>query len=339
MPDPIVAADALPAVSSTAADLSPALEPADDLASLNETELATWRSTGEMPSTSPVTTPPAASSAATPGTSPAASTDATPQPAGSDPAASATPGADKRIPELLADRARERDRAERAERRLAELQRPTQPPSDARPAASSAAPAGPVAPDPETFPYGTADPGYLKALTAHTVATTLAAERATWEAGQRQARAEQESRQALAAFDERVAASRVLHPDFDDVALKAVTDIQPGSLADLFVLENKPDEHGVGGAEVLYFLQQPANRAEQKRILALSTMDQMIALVRLGDRLKVGAPAAATSVPPPPPTLATRPTPGDAVEQALATGDTAAYLREMNARELAAHKR
>jgi hypothetical protein len=340
----VVAADALPAATSAAADPTPTPEPSDSLASLSETELATWKSTGDLPDrTSPVTTPPAASSAAPAVKDQPASTDAPAQPAGSDPAASTHLDAAGRIPQLLKDRKEAQDRADRAERRLAELQRPAQPSPDARPAASSAAPAGLVKPDPETFPYGTADPGYLEALADYKVDARLATERATWEEGQRQARARDESTRVIAAFEEKAAAARALHPDFDDVAMKATTDIQPGSLADLFVLENKADELGVGGAEILYFLQQPANRGEQKRILALPTMDQMIALVRLGDRLKVGAPASATSAPPPPPVLSTRATPADAVERALAMGDsdegTGLYLREQNARDLAARKR
>lgn len=341
--DPIVAAaDALPAASSAAADLSSA-EPVDALAALSETELQAWKTTGDLPTrTSPVTAPPAGSPPATPVDGQAASTDAIAKPVGSDPAAPPHDAA-ARIPQLLKDRAQEKERADRAERQLADLQRPRPPLPDARPAASSAAPAGSAPPDPETFPFGTADPEYVKALTAHTVAATLATERATWEEGQRQQRAEQESRRVLAAFGEKAATARAAHPDFDAVALKAETWIPPGSLADLFVLENKADDHGVGGAEILYFLQQPANHAEQKRILALPTMDQMIALVRLGDRLKVGAPAAATSAPPPPPTLSTRATPADPVERALAMGDsddgTGAYIRAENARDLARRRR
>jgi len=341
--DPIVAAaDALPAASSAAADPTPVADPVDALSALSDTELATWKSTGDLPDrTSPVTAPPAGTPPATPVEGQAASTDATPGAASE--TATPTKGADARIPELLRDRAEARERADRAERRLAELQRPAQPSADARPAASSAAPAGLVKPDPETFPYGTADPGYLEALADYKVDARLATERATWEEGQRQARARDEHTRVISAFEEKAAAARALHPDFDDVAMKATTDIPPGSLADLFVLENKADELGVGGAEILYFLQQPANRGEQKRILALPTMDQMIALVRLGDRLKVGAPASATSVPPPPPVLSTRATPGDPVDGALAMGDsdegTGAYIRAQNARDLAARKR
>lgn len=337
MPDPIVAPDAQPAVSSPAADLSPA-EPVDQLASLSESELHTWRMDGTLPTPSPVTTPPAVSSTAPPVQDPAVSTETPPQPVGSDPAASPTPGADKRIPELLRDRAQEKDRADRAERRLADLEaRHRQPSPDARPAVSSAAPAGPVKPNAQDFPYGSADPEYLEALTDYKVAATLAAERATWEQGQRQIRARAESDRVMAAFEAKAAAARAAHPDFDAVALKSETFIQPGSLADLFVLENTADEHGVGGAEVLYFLQQ--NPAEQQRILRLPTMDQVIALVRLGDRLKVGAPATSTRVPAPPPTLSTRATPGDPVERALSSGDYGAYKRAADAREIAARRK
>lgn len=348
MPDPIVAADAQPAGSSPASTYIPTNENTDgyrntpaatpssgvDLDTLSATELATWRSTGDLPGTSPVTDAPAASSTAPAVEDPPVSTE-TPAQAASEPA-DLKAKTKARIEEVLAGQARERDRADRAERRLQELERrPAQPPPDARPAASSAAPAGSIAPDPETFQWGTADPEYLKALTAHTVAETLAVERRSWEEGQRQARAKSESDRVLAAFEEKAAASRVLHPDFDDIAMKATTDIPPGSLADLFVLENKPDAYGVGGAEILYFLQQPQNRAEQTRLLALPTMDQMIALVRLGDRLKVGAPATSTSVPAPPPVLSTRATPTDPVARAIRDDDTAAYNREMNARDLA----
>lgn len=338
MPEPIVAADASPAGSSPAASIH--AEPTDSLESLSATELQTWRETGALPSTSPVTDAVAASSSAVPAV-PVASTDASSQ-AASEPAAAATPGADKRIPELLRDRAEARERAERAERRLADLERGRQLPPDARPAASSTAPAGPasapVAPDPETFTYGTSDPEYLKALTAHTVATTLAAERATWERGQADARAREERERVSTAFEGKAAEARTKHPDFDAVALLAPTEIPQGSATDLFVLEDP------AGAEILYHLQQPANAGERRRILGLAPLAQLKELVRLGDRLTSAAPAAqSTQAPPPAPTLSTRATPADPVERALAMGDsddaTGAYIRAQNARDLAARKR
>jgi len=334
--DPAPTADALPAGSSpaVAADLT-AAPPSDPLDALNETELHTWRMTGNLPDSSPVTTPPADSSPATSGTSPAASTDASAQPAGSDPAAPAPKGAEARIPELLRDRAREKERGDRLERELADLRRAhSQPSTDARPAASSAAPAGPVKPDPEKFTYGTADPAYLEALADYKVATTLAAERATWERGQREAAARAEGQRVISAFEQRAASAREKHADFDAVALLAPTDIPAGSAADLWVLEDD------AGAEILYHLQQPANAGERKRILALSPREQLKELVRLCDRL-TAAPSAAgtTNAPPPPPTLSTRSTPVDAAERAAAEDDMGTYSREMNARDLAARKR
>jgi hypothetical protein len=303
---------------------------------LSATDLHTWRMTGALPSVSPVTTPDAASSAATPDGDQAVSTE-TSIAAASEPAK--TPGADKRIPELLADRAKERDRAERAERRLADLERQRQPPpGDARPAASSAAPAGPEKPNPESFPYGTADPAYLEALTDYKVAATLAAERATWQEGQTQARAREESSRVISAFHEKAQAARAAHPDFDAVAMLAPTEIPQGSAADLWVLEDE------AGAEILYHLQQPGNTAERRRILALGPRDQLKALVRLGDRLTAASPAArSTTAPPPPPTLSTRATPTDPVDRALAGGtddeSTGAYIAAQNRRDLARLKR
>lgn len=339
MPDPIVAADALPAGSSPAADLSPVVADADPLESLSAADLQTWRETGALPQ-SPVTDAAAASSPAPVVQDPPVSTE-TPAQAASEPADPPVHAKTKaRMDELLADRTRERERADRLEQRNRDLerQRTAPPPADARPAASSAAAAALVAPDPETFPYGTADPGYLKALTAHTVATTLAAERATWDEGQRQARVRAETDRVMTAFEQKTAEARTKHPDFDAVALQAPTEIQQGSATDLFILEDP------AGADVLYHLQQPANTAERRRILALAPLDQLKALVRLGDRLTTGAPApSSTKAPPPPPTLSTRATPSDPVERAWALGDsdeaTGAIIAAENARELARLKR
>jgi hypothetical protein len=268
---------------------------------------------------------------------PPASTDA-PDQAASEPA---TPTDDPplkaktqaRIDELLAERARERERADRAEQRNREYERTHQPSPDARPAASSAAPAAAstlVKPDPETYPYGTADPGYLEALTDYKVAATLEKERATWEQGQAAARARDESQRVVTAFHEKAAKARARHPDFDAVALQAPTEIPAGSAADLWVLEDE------AGAEILYHLQQPAQAAERQRILALGPREQLKELVRLGDRLTAASPPAkSTNAPPPPPVLGTRAAPGDPVEKAIADDDTAAYNAAMNRRELA----
>jgi hypothetical protein len=329
VPDPIVATDAQPAAPSAA----PVVPSADvSLESLSDTQLHDWRMTGNLPTTDPA--PPAASPPAPAGDQPA-STDASPV-AASEPAK--PKGADARIPELLADRAKERERAERAERRLAEIERQRQPPVDARPAAPSAAPAGLVKPDPESFAYGTSDPGYVEALTDYKLAVHKAEMRAENEREQQAARAYEESQRVITAFEARRAEARAKHADFEAVAMLAPTEIQKGSAADLWVLEDE------AGAEILYHLQQPNNAAERRRILALGPREQLKELVRLGDRLTADpAVARSTQAPPPGPTLGTRSTPADPVERALAMGDsdegTRAYIEAENRRELARLKR
>lgn len=337
MPDPSPIADAQPAGSSPAAVSSPVAADTDPLDRLSETDLQAWRLDGKLPSERPVATPPADSSPATAVHDQPASTDALPSAASEPAPPSATPGADKRIPELLADRARERDRADRAERHIRELEaRPHQPLPDARPAASSPAPAGLSKPDPESFAYGTADPGYLEALTDYKVAATLAEQRATWEHGQQQQAAQVEQHRVIEAFRTRVEAATAKHPDFEAVALKAPSLIPPGSLMDAVVLESP------AGAELLYHLQ--THPAELQRLLALPLLDQIADLTRLADRLSADAPAGSpTHAPPPPPTLSTRATPADPVDRALAegTGDeaTGAYMAAQNRRDLARLKR
>ena len=119
MPEPI---DAHPGASSAPAPVPPAVP---DLESLSETELHAWKMTGALPEKpKEPETPPAAPSAA-PAGDPPASPDAPKPPA---PEAGAAPRPDprateNRVPELLADRARERERADRLEKELAELRR------------------------------------------------------------------------------------------------------------------------------------------------------------------------------------------------------------------------
>jgi hypothetical protein len=334
VPDPSpVVVDAAPAVSSAAPVSTP--DPTDALDALSAPELQAWRETGAMPGTAPVTDAAAASSTAPPDRQ-AASTDATSDP-GSAPALKAK--TQERIDQVLADRATERARAERAERRLADLEaRHQPPPADARPAASSAAPGALTEPDPANFTYGTSDPGYVRAMSKYEVATTLAAERAAHDEGQRQIRAKDESTRVIRGFEAKVADAKSRHADFDAVAMLAPTEIPAGSATDLYILE------APAGAEILYHLQQPTNTAERRRILALGPLDQLTELVRLGDRLTAASPAArSTSAPTPPPILSTRATPADPVERALAAGDsdeaTGDYIRAQNARAMQRLKR
>jgi hypothetical protein len=336
LPDPVVP-DATLAASSAAADPI-AMTAADSLDTMSETQLHAWRMTGDRPTADPKVP---ASTAGTPPAEPveqAASTDVAVEATSEVAAAPIKAKTQERIDQVLADRAKERARADRAESRLRDLEARSQPPTDARPAASSAAPAGLVEPNPETFAYGTADPDYVKAVAKYEAAAFMAAERATWAEQQSQARARDDNQRVIRSFEEKAAAARQAHPDFDAVALLAPTDIPPGSAADLWVLEDE------AGAEILYHLQQATNAGERKRILALGPREQLKELVRLGDRL-TAPPAAArtTNAPPPPPTLATRATPADPVERALAQGTddeaTGAYIAAQNRRDLARLKR
>lgn len=342
MPDPVPAPDARPAPSSSApaSAADPAPETPIDLDALSATDLQTWRMTGKGPDSTQA--PPADPPPATAVQDQPVSTETPPAPAAaaaSEPAAPAK-GAEARIPELLADRARERERAERAERRLAELERArTQPPAPgARPAASPPAAGDPVRPDPEAFPYGTADPGYIEAVTDYKVAVALQQVESTRAAEQAQQRLREEGRALATAFEQKAAKVREAHPDFDDVALKAPSEIPPGSPTDLWILED------AAGAEILYHLQQPANAAERRRILALPAREQLVELVRLGDRLTAPPPAPrSTQAPPPGPTLPSRGSTPDPVERALAAGtddaSTGAYIEAANRRDMARLKR
>lgn len=338
MPDPT---DAPIAASSAAPDATPA-PVVDALDALNETDLHAWRMTGKLPAATPDPTSTAASSAAAPVEDQAVSTDTPTEPASEVGTPRADPRAtENRIPELLADRAKERTRAERAERRVAELEagRSAPPAPETRPAASSAAPpaSGLVKPNPDDFPYGTVDDGYLDALTDFKVATTLAAERAKTAEADREVRTREQQQRKEDAFNERADKARARHADFNAVAMDAPTEIPQGSPVDLFILE---DEHG---PEILYHLQKPENADERRRILKLEPLAQLKACARLGDALTAGdPPARSTSAPPPPPTLTTRATAADPVERALAIpGDagTRAYIDAENRRELARLKR
>lgn len=326
--------DAQPAASSPAPAVSPSSVSLD---SLNETELQAWRMDGKLPTERQAATPPADSSPATPEIAQAASTDA-PRPAASEPATPAK-GAEARIPELLKHRKDALERAERAERRAAELEARLQPKPDVTPAVSSPAPAGLVKPDPESFTYGTSDPAYLEALTDYRWSVNNERERATWQEGERKARALAEQTRVITEFETRAVAARAKHPDFDAVALLAPTEIPQGSAADLWVLEDE------AGAEILYHLQQPNNAAERRRILSLGPRQQLKELVLLGHRLTSDAPAAPStaSLPVPVPALTTRATPADAVERSLAEGTsdeaTGRYIEAQNRRDLARLKR
>jgi hypothetical protein len=133
--------DANTAASSAAP--TPAAEPGNFLSTLSREQYDTWSRTGAIPDTTPTETPKADPSPAPPDT-PAPET---PHAADSSPATPekrTDPRAEEnRIPKLLEERARERERADRLERELADLRRQVTPPKETPTADSSPAPAAP----------------------------------------------------------------------------------------------------------------------------------------------------------------------------------------------------
>lgn len=299
------------------------------LSGLSATERAEWRRTGTLPEPKPTETNAAPSPAAP--AEPAAEIAATP---GSEkpptpPSEAATPskekGAEARIKELLA-------KNKELEARLA-----APPPVQALPAApppAQAADPEPDATDYEKYPLGTADPKYIRDLSAHIAKGMLAEHRA------QQAKAETETRQraeharASAELAERTTSIKEKHADFEEVA-RGVKGIAPGSPLDAFILGSKRY-----GFEALYHLGKHPD--ELARIMAIpDVIEQVEELVLLGHALTSATPApkTETTAPPPPKTLGTRATNvADPAEAALARGDFGEYRRLTNERDLARKK-
>src|SRR5206468_8887014 len=128
-----------------------------------------------------------------------------------------------------------------------------------------------------------------------------------WEAKRQQAEqqriADAEARRIHTSFEERKAAARLKHPDFDAVALESETAIPAGSLIAAWILEHKT------GAEVLYHLQSHPD--ELDALLKGPVLEQAESLALLSQRFSSNgrsraaetgsAPATNGSPPPRPP--------------------------------------
>ncbi len=333
----------MPEPTTDGASSAPA---APSLESLTPSQYLAWRMTGDLPTNGhdPETPDAASSPAPTPvaDPSPAAPDDQAPKPSSpADPPLAASTAKD--MQRLLADRVRERERADRAERRLADLERAQQTPpptrQDARPAVSSTAPV--AAPKPNINDFQDYS-DYVEALADWKAEQKGEALWQRLEARQAAAREEAEqaaSRQRLAeSWQTRVTAAKARHADFETVAFQQPTEIPEGSTPDAYILEMED------GADVLYHLQQ--NPTELQRILGLRLSNgqpdgakQLRELVLLGARLTADPSIpSSTKAPPPPPTLGTRASPTDPADRAMAEDDFVAYKNAMNKRDLAARK-
>jgi hypothetical protein len=316
--------DAQPAASSAAP-----LDPSTALAEASPEAYATWQKTGELPiaeKTDPPS-PPAEIDAAKPAEQ-AVSTD-TSAPAASEPAPKDK--TEQRFQQLLADRARERERADRLERELAALKQPAR--HDA-PAASSPAPADDPEPDPENlekYPDGLYDRKYFKDQAAWEARSLLRTEREKAAQAARQQQQEDRARERARSWAERVTAARAKDPEYDAKAFVGPADWLDGSPIDVWIMDSPQ------GAELLPYLR--SHPEEARRIDALPAVQQVRELAKLELQLEPPPAKTITDAPAPPRTLGDR-TAGtaDPVARALQAKDPGAYIDAMNRLELAARR-
>lgn len=308
--DGVVAA---PPAAAEAPVAAPVARPA--LSALSETERLEWRKTGQLPAASSTATadaPPAAT---------VATSDPDSAPAADDP--DYKPKTARRIADLLAENKR--------------LKALATPPPAPKPAAAPVAAAALVKPDPDKFTYGTADPGYLDALTDFKVAKAREDDRVSAAESAKKAQSDTDIALIRASWTEKEAASKAKHADFEQVAYAAFKpgfEIHIGSPTDVWITD-AANEHGT---EVLYYLQK--NTAEIKRINALPVMSQVRALAEI-ERLALAASTVKTKTdaPEPGPVLGVRAgDPASDSVRALKKRDTRAYIDAKNREELAARK-
>ncbi len=339
MPNDAQPAESSPATSTPATPF--------DLATLSPEERTDWRLTGKVPEKepstvnqqSPDTSSPAASTPAEPAEQ-VASTDASPE-AASEPATPKKSNADTRIPELLADRAKERDRADKAERELAALKAQQTTP-DAKTAPSPA----PATEFPgydvwsETHPDAPYD-DYLIAKFEH-----VQTQRQT--VAQQQAAQEQFSRSAterVTAFTQRyreaVASDATLPTRIDPrlYDLKTVDAcLQSGEPVTALNAVAQEIVESPAGIKMLVHLSEHPD--ELAKFSQLSPAAVIRAMARLEGQLETPAIPPVKTISTAPAlttTLGTRPSvPGDPLDAAIRTGDFRTYRTLMNQREIAA---
>ncbi len=247
--------------------------------------------------------------------------------------------ADTRIQELLADRARERERAERLERELAEIRRAAQaqPPKQAETAPATAPREPELADfeaDPETYP----DPyaAYVAAVAQYHADQRFAAlEKQAEERRTAQERATAEQRR-IETFQTRMAEAggeTFLADISDDVkGLRTIEQAQAAGvpLTPLNAVASELIESEHAPALMRYWTDHPEElrkleRAPNPRAL-LREFGRQEALATAPKAPAAPPPKVITTAPPPPTTTGNRPTePVDALEAAVRSGDMAAF--------------
>lgn len=261
--------------------------------------------------------------------------------------------AEDRIPELLADRAKERDRAERAERELAEVRRQQTQPSDARPKADSS-PAAADAPFPTYDAYSATHPDasyeeYLDARADYRADQRVAARDAEREQRTQREQATRSIQERDAKARERFEAATAADPEFWDKLSPAVRSLRP--LDTLRAGEQPTASHAlateimespVGPLLMQHFTAHPEDLARMATLHPRELLKEVGKLeARLAEQKPADTPApkTVTDAPPPPTQLGRKPgSPANPVDAAVVSGDVRAF-RDARQRERIAQLR
>lgn len=326
------------------ADSSPAPN-APDLDTLSTAQLDHWRLTGDVPSTdegpSEAESSPADSTPAEPAEQ-AASTDAHPEAASEPAPPRKSRNADTRIPELLAERARERARADRLERELAQLRAPRQ---DATPAAPSPAPGESFAafdayaaqhPDASYDDYLVAKFEHVQAQKQQRAQVERQRDVFLQAATERQTGFQQRYFEALTAdphLPERI------DPVLYDLKTVDACLQQGEPVTALNAVAQEIVESPVAAKLLVHLSEHPDDLAALSRMSPAAVIRNMAKLEAYMDLPASPPPKRITSAPAVTTTLGQRPAvPGDALERSKREGDYARYRDLANARDMASMK-
>lgn len=356
MADPIA-----PAASAPPAETPEPLSPSDTLASLSAKEMHEWKTTGEIPVRAPVEAVDEADDEPEP--EPAVTSTGVTSPADR-PVSKRQQRINDQIRDAVAKATAEKD-AELSRLRAAQApprQEPRTAPAAVAPLTDPADPE-PDANDTEKFPGGEYDPKYLRAA-------------ARWDMRQEQRKLDQAAQARAAADQQEQAFRTSAKATSDAWAKKKASDpdfesrLNPDLLKSLIPASQIPvDDHGqrlfpLGPLNVIaeemlahpdtapdvadYLSTHPEDVArftatDPRTGVPLMPVRQLIReLGRIEGAISRGVeplplPNSITDAPAPPTTLGSRASaPADPVAAATARGDVAAYIREANAREMAA---
>ncbi len=317
-----VSTDAPSAPAAPAAAASTPVSPTDILRSMSAADRASYEASGELPD--------AIKPTFTEDSSPSKPAEQVVETATrvEPPSEAAKPkGAEARAAELKAE-------IEGLLKKRSDLRRDLQPPqTQTPPAASSPAPVA-LGPEPDSndytkYPLGTSDPQYLRDMARHEARAEFAAERTLSAEAAATQRVQTENQRLASEWQQKVAAVQATHADVVEKFSQPIG-IPAGSAMDVWILESEL------GPTTLYHLYDHPD--EVARIVALSPVRQLEAMVLLGHSLQSATPPVKTktNAPAPPPTLDTRAAPAAAdADAALARGDFAAYTRIQNELDLA----